>query len=153
MLEEPELLDDALVGRRDVAVGPLAVVAPGLSTIFFAHAHGLAVQQLREEDAERDAVWDVRKGARSIQVGDARGVGDLLGRPRAYADVAACVEMNVASMAWEPSPKFDFHTGRDLAAAGAPAAAARRRAAAAAAARRSSRTCAHPYAVAPTSTR
>ena len=36
VLEEPELLDDALVGRRDVAVGPLAVVAPGLSRIFLA---------------------------------------------------------------------------------------------------------------------
>ena len=130
VLEEPELLDDALVGRRDVAVGPLAVVAPRLSTIFLGHlcgnqiccafalnrrfdlnaidaeparwrgpdtlvdfhtgrhAHGLAVQQLREEDAERDPVGHVRQRARSIQVGDARGVGDLLGRPRAHADVA-----------------------------------------------------------------
>ena len=52
------------------------------------HAHGLAVQQLREEDAERDPVGHVRQRARSIQVGDARGVGDLLGRPRAHADVA-----------------------------------------------------------------
>ena len=54
VLEEPELLDDALVGRRDVAVGPLAVVAPRLSTIFLGDLCGESnLRRVRAESSVR----------------------------------------------------------------------------------------------------